>query len=154
MYKDDNKTFTKYESIDHYQNRASCRLRELEKNVKGLGGKGRLTDAKIEIDTLPNYFGLALRQNVEKLNDMTKSCLASMQHVAAYHDSCPRSKDSWCQHQVDKLNNTNLCKSKELPIDVRKAIIPIYNDLRKDEMLKKCLHGKTQNSNESLNVTI
>ena len=78
-----------------------------------------------------------------------------MYHVAAYHDSCPRSKDSWCQYQVDKLNNTNLYKSNgELPIDVRKAIIPIYNVLRKDEMLKKCLHGKTQNAYESLNGTI
>ena len=32
------------------------------KDVKGLGGKGRLTDAKT--DTLQNYFGIALRQNV------------------------------------------------------------------------------------------
>ena len=66
-----------------------------------------------------------------------------MYHVAAYHDSCPRSKDSWCQYQVDKLNNTNLYKSNgELPIDVRKAIIPIYNDLRKDEMLKNVFMGR------------
>ena len=46
----------------------SVRLRKLKKNVKGLGGKGRLTDAKI--NTLQNYFGIALRQNVEKLNDV------------------------------------------------------------------------------------
>ena len=56
---------------------------------------------------------------------------------------------------MDKLNNTNLCKSKgELPIDVRKAILPIYNDLSKEGMLKKCLQGKTQNANESFNGTI
>ena len=136
-----------------YQKRVGCRLRKLKKNVKGLGGKGRLTDAKI--DTLQNYFGIALRQNVGKLNDMRKPCLASMYHVAGYHDSCPSSKDSWCQYRVDKLNNTNLYKSKgELPIDVRKAILPIYNNLCKEEMLKKCLHGKTQNANESFNGTI
>ena len=56
---------------------------------------------------------------------------------------------------MDKLNKTNLCKSKgELPIDVRKAILPIYNDLCKEGMLKKCLQGKTQNANESFNSTI
>ena len=73
-----------------------CRLCKLKKNVKGLGGKGRLTDAKI--DTLQNNFGIALRQIVRKLNDMRKSCLTSMYHVAGYHDSSPRSKDSWCQY--------------------------------------------------------
>ena len=56
---------------------------------------------------------------------------------------------------MDNLNNTNLYKYKgELPIDVRKAILPIYKDLCKKEMLKKCLHGKTQNTNESFNGTI
>ena len=122
--------------------RVGGRLCKLQKNMKGLGGKGRLTDAKI--DTLQNYFGIALRQNVGKLNDMRKSCLASMYHVTGYHDSCPSSKDSWCQYRVDKLNNTSLYKSKgELPIDVRKAILPIYNNLCKEEMLKKYLHEKT-----------
>ena len=56
---------------------------------------------------------------------------------------------------MDKLNNTNLNKSKgELPTDIRKAILPIYNDLCKEEMLKECRHGKTQNANESFNGTI
>ena len=58
----------------------------------GLGGKGRVTDAKS--DTLQNYFGIAPRQNVGKLNDMRKSCLASMYHAAGYHDYRPSSKDS------------------------------------------------------------
>ena len=149
VYKDGNKTVTKYECIGHYQKTVGCRLRKLKKNVKGLGGKGRLADAKI--GTLQNYskIWIALRQNVGKLNDMRKSCLTSMYHVARYHDSCPRSKDSWCQYQVDKLNNTNLYKSKgELPIYLRKGI---YNDLFKEEILKKYLQGKTQNANESFN---
>ena len=130
-----------------------CRLRKLKQNVIGVGGKGRLTDAKS--DTLQNYFGIAPRQNVGKLNDMGKSCLVSMYHVAGYHDSRPSSKDSWCQYQVDKLSNTNLYKSKgKLPTDVRRAILPTYNDFCKEEMLKKCLDGKTQNANESLSATI
>ena len=95
VYKDGNKTVTKYECIGHYQKTVGCRLRKL-KNVKVLGGKGRLTDAKI--DALQDYFRIALPQNVGKLNGTRKSCLASMYHVAGYHDSCPRSKDSWCQY--------------------------------------------------------
>ena len=41
-----------------------------------------------------------------------------------------------------------------MPIDVRQAILPIYTDLCKPENLKKCLQGKTQNSNESFNGMI
>ena len=153
VYKNGHKTITKYEYISHYQKGVGCRLRKLKKNVKGLGGKGSLTDANV--DALQNYFGIALRQNDGKLNDMRKSSLASRYHVAGYHDSCPRSKDSWCQYQADKLNNTNLYKSKGgLPIDVRKAILSIYNNLCKEEMLNKCLHGKTQNTNEPFNGII
>ena len=39
-------------------------------------------------------------------------------------------------------------------MDVRKAILPINMDLCKPEMLSKCLHGKTQNSNECFNGMI
>ena len=36
----------------------------------------------------------------------------------------------------------------------RKAILPINMDLCKPEILSKCLHDKTQNSNESFNYMI
>ena len=39
-------------------------------------------------------------------------------------------------------------------MDVRKTILPIYQDLCKPEMLAKCMHGKTQNANESFNGMI
>ena len=56
-----------------------------KKDVKGLGGKGCLTDAKIE--TLQNYFGIALRQNVADIDKMISTCKASMFHVAGYYDN-------------------------------------------------------------------
>ena len=96
-----------------------------------------------------------MRQNVGNLDAMTKACKASMFHVADYHDSCPKRRDSWCQFQKDKLLNTSLYKSKGgLPVDVRTSIIHIYNDLCKSDNLEKCLHGKTQNANESFNGMI
>ena len=33
-------------------------------------------------------------------------------------------------------------------------LLPMYADLTKAELLKKCLHGHTQNPNESFNSTI
>ena len=143
----------KKECIGHYQKRVGTRLRKLKKNTKGLGGKKRLTDAKI--DTLQNYFGIALRQNIGNLDAMVKGCMASMYHVAGHHESCPKSSESWCQFQKDKFLGTKEYKSKgELPLDIRMAILPIYKDLCKKENLSKCLHGKTQNANESFNGMI
>ena len=66
-----------------------------------------------------------------------------------------KSADTWCQYQNDKQSNTNYYKPKpHLPIDVRLEILPIYQSLCKSEMLDKCLHGKTQNTNESFNGMI
>ena len=47
--------------IGHYQKRVGNRLKKLRKEKK-LGGKNRLTDAKIDI--LQNYFSIVLRQNI------------------------------------------------------------------------------------------
>jgi len=40
-----------------------------------------------------------------------------------------------------------------LPFSIIAELKPIYNDLSKDELLTKCLHGLTQNANESLKIT-
>ena len=86
---------------------------------------------------------------------MTNAIMASLFHVSDYHANCPKTSDSWCLYQRDKANGTNIYKPKgALPVDVRSAILPIYNDLTKPEMLIKCLHGKTQNANECFNGMI
>ena len=41
-----------------------------------------------------------------------------------------------------------------LPHWIHLLIKPIFEDLVKDELLVKCLHGKTQNANESINNII
>ena len=62
-----------------------------KKDVKGLGGKDPLTDAKI--DTLQNYFGIALHQNIGGFDKMISTCKASMIHAAGYHENFPKSKN-------------------------------------------------------------
>ena len=80
-------------------------MRKLKKVTKGLGGRGRLTDAVI--DKLQNYFRIALCQNCGDLDSMTIACKASMYHVAGYHDNCPKDPNTWCQYQFDKILNTS-----------------------------------------------
>ena len=124
-----------------------------KRNTTGLGGKGKLTNT--EIDTVQNCFGIALRSNVGNLAFMKSACMASMYHICGYHDNCPKPADTCCQYYKDKQDNTNYYKSKgDFPIHVRRAILLIYQSLCKSDIMEKCLHGKTQNANESFNGII
>ena len=137
------------------QKRVGSRLRTLKKNTKGIGGRGKLTDNMI--DKLQNYYGIALRANVGDLKAMKKAIYASYFHVASsakdnWHDHCPDGSTSWCQYKKDKAKGTQLYKpGKGLPLDIVYKLKPIFQDLSSDDLLSKCLHGKTQNANESFN---
>ena len=74
---------------------------------KGLSGKGRLTDGKIDI--LQNYYGLSVRGNLHDVKEMAKSIKASLYHVAStdtnpQHHLCPDGEDSWCGYKREKDN--------------------------------------------------
>jgi hypothetical protein len=149
----------KLECVGHYQKRIGTRLRNLKKKTKSLGGRGKLTDATI--DRLQSYFGIAIRANVGDLASMKAGTLASLYHVASNKENnlhfphCPVGADSWCKYNSDKANGTNTYKpGPGLPIDIVYKIKPIFAELSADDYLEKCLHGKTQNTNESFNGTI
>ena len=114
------------------------------------------------IDKLQNYFGIAIRQSKGKtINALKKAVAAVLFHSSeasnldTRHQMYPRSNESWRKFQADKINNTGLCKNKpRLPSVVKDAIKPVFMDLSDDNLLKKCLHGQTQNNNESMNGAI
>ena len=58
VYKEDNVTVVKKECVGHVQKRLQTALRKLKNKKKGMGGKGRLTDATI--DKLQNDYGIAI----------------------------------------------------------------------------------------------
>lgn len=69
----------KLECIGHVQKLAGSQLRTFKKDNKrvklsdgkGLSGRGRLTDGKE--DVLQNYYGLAVRENLDDVDKMAKS---------------------------------------------------------------------------------
>ena len=172
----------KYKFLGHYQKRVGNRLRKLRQRVKGLGGKSKVkevikttADGKITktkqtprgkiitdnvINILQNYFGIALRSGAKTVAELKNKLLASFFHIASseefnYHAYCPATSDSWCQYQRDQINGTNLYKhGKGFDPDVLKHVKPEYMKLTADSELAKCLHGQTQNANESLNSLI
>ena len=91
---------------------------------------------------------------------MKKAIHATLFHVASsnknnWHTHCPTGVSSWCRYQQDKVTGATTYKpGPGLPLKIIANLKPIYNDLSTDQLLNKCLHGKTQNQNESYNGTI
>lgn len=153
-----NNSVSKLECIGHIQKRVGTRLRKLKAKTKGLSGRGKLTDAFI--DRLQNYYGIAIRANVGNLRSMQQNAIAALFHCASsvkkpMHGQCPLGKDSWCYHQRAVAGGKPTKeKYPGLPNNVLNIIKPTYLELCTKELLEKCLHGKTQNANESFNGII
>ena len=100
-----------------------------------LSGKGRLTDASINL--MQNYFGMAIRQN-DKLYPMKKAVLAVLWHccegdAATHHQFCPRTNTSWCKWQRDKITGQCTYKNKlNLPVAIKDLLHQyLWNLVRK-----------------------
>ena len=65
-------------------------------------------------------------------------------------NDCSDESDSWCRFKQDKANQT----SNYMFLDIIKLIKPIFLRLGSNELLSKCLDGKTQNQNKSINGMI
>ena len=172
----------KKECIGHVQKRMGTRLRNLRKSMKGeilsdgkrVSGTGRLSDKNINL--LQNYYGMAIRQNTDNIYKMKMAIGATLYHCTnmkeegmtdleaeeKQHQFCPKSEDSWCKWQADKITGLKTYKSKvSLPKCIKDILYSndqgkktIFRDLSDNTLLTKCLHNFTQNQNESLNNVI
>lgn len=157
----------KLECVGHIQKRMGTRLRKLKQSLgknklddgKTLGGRGRLTHAAI--NEIQNYYGLAIRRNVHSLESMKAAVWAEYFHLSSSNDSpmhelCPKGTDSWCKYQRAKSNNESYDHDNHTHYSsvVMTKIKPIFKDLANPDLLRKCLHGGTQNASESLNSVI
>jgi len=149
----------KGECIGHVQKRVGTNLRKIRKELpkerkRKIFGRGKLTDAAINY--IQNCYGLAIRQNTNSLYQMKKNVSAILYHCSDIkpdderHKWCNRSPDSWCSYWNQKKKST--C-SFNLPESIKDEpeIKGLFERLRDEKLLKKCLHGKTQNVNESFN---
>ncbi|GFX43643.1 uncharacterized protein TNCV_510921 [Trichonephila clavipes] len=74
-------TVSKYECIGHIQKRVGTKLKKLKSKRKILGGRGKLTVAFI--DKLQNYYGIAIRDNVNNLQGMQSAVIAEFFHCCS-----------------------------------------------------------------------
>jgi hypothetical protein len=156
----------KKECVGHVQKRMGTALRKLKKasgkkklsDGKTIGGKGRLTDAKI--DKLQQFYGMAIRRNKGNLDRMKTDIKATLFHMCSNegklrHHLCPQGSESWCGWQRDQANKTSLYKHKQnLPTAILEVVYPTYEKLSNESLLSRCLEGFTQNACESFNSLI
>ncbi|GBN04481.1 hypothetical protein AVEN_129694-1 [Araneus ventricosus] len=143
------------------------RLRKLKKDMKRkkladgktIGGRGRLTDELIK--KLTTYYGNAIRKNKNNLFSMRKDIWAIWMHFVStdadpQHHFCPTGENSWCKYNQAKFKNSleKFKHKSSVPRAVMDMIKPIFKALSNPTLLKRCLGGKTQNTNESLNSLI
>ena len=72
------------------------------------------------------------------------------------HTFCPTGNESWCgfNKAVASGDSKSFVHKNTIPLSVMDAIKPIFNDLSHPKLLSRCLGGKTQNNNESINSLI
>ncbi|GFW46830.1 uncharacterized protein TNCV_2981861 [Trichonephila clavipes] len=164
----DDHLIQKIECVGHVQKRMGTRLRKLKlvyskkklSDGKTIGGKGRLTDSLI--DKLAHYYGNAIRCNSTNVKEMRKAIWAVWGHSCSTNDEpmhwfSPTNPNTWCKYIYNAAINNNLQNYKHktsVAKAVRDVIKPVFADLSHPALLKKCLGGKTQNPNESLNSLI
>lgn len=142
----------KKECIGHVQKRIGTRLRNLKKEIKNLGGRGKLTGNLI--DELFIYYGLAIRRNCHSVEAMRNDIWVTLYHKIStnenpQHEKCPVGPDSWCTWQQAAANILSIYSHKPpTSMEVFDAVQKIYNDLTTDDLLSRCLGGFTQNLNE------
>ncbi|GFU12684.1 uncharacterized protein TNCV_2585381 [Trichonephila clavipes] len=121
---------TKLECIGNIQKRVGTRLRKLKSRNKGLGGRGKSA-------IIAAFFHCCSSKHQPK------------------HGQCPVGDESWSKFQRAKASNIVFQdKSLGLPQNIVNTIKPVSMDLCDRNLLKKFLHGKTQNPNESFKAIL
>ena len=164
----------KAECVGHVQKRVGTRLRKFKSDCKDLMPSSYYENKKEKvkkmtfylthkfINRLQNYYGIAIRSSCKtSVPEMRKAVGAVLFHCSeavdsnSRHQFCPKKATSWCKYQVDQINGTNdYTEKRGLPIPLRKKLEAIFRELSSPELLKKCMHGQTQNNNESINQVI
>ncbi|CAN7994762.1 unnamed protein product, partial [Ixodes pacificus] len=161
------KVIEKHECVGHVQKRMGTRLRNIKKNEKRkkladglpLSGKGRLTEK--DIDSIQVYYGKAIWGNTDSLENMRRAVWAIYFHKLSTdtkpnNGQCPKGSSSWCGYNRCTVegNLETYSHKNYIPEAVMEVIKPVFKALSDPGLLTKCLHGRTQNTNESLNQLI
>ena len=154
----------KLECINHAHKRMGTALRKLAKEQR-LGGRGvgRLTENKC--DSLQNFYRGAILDNLDNVDNMRKAIWAGLYHSMStdeepHHRQCPTGPESRCFFQKALALGEEPPSHKDHPsstyvsVPVAHKMIAVYRRMSEESLLKRMMHGGTQNTNECLNAMI
>ncbi|GFU86936.1 uncharacterized protein TNCV_3442061 [Trichonephila clavipes] len=87
---------------------------------------------------------------------MQRAVIAAFYHCCSgksnpMHGQCPLGSESWCAYQrAQSAGKVFYDKTAGIPKSIFNKIKPTYLQLCDQNLLRICLHGKTQNANEAL----
>ena len=133
------KTINKLECIGHIQKRVGTNLIRLTHKNKFMKGKGegRLTKKVI---------AAVLCHCVRKVDEN------GVEDKADRHKYWPKTADTWCKYQKGIMEGTEF-KGDRINI-AGEVYEKIRLRLSENDLLEKCLHGRTQNVNEAFNALV
>ena len=154
----------KEDCINHVSKRMGKALRDLiavsKSQKESISGKGKLTQEKVV--KIQNYYGRAIKDNSDNIPVLKNRIFAILFHLSSSdthpkHVHCPPGEASWCfwQRAVARAETPDSHADHEtLPSDVGKKLVPIFQRLSEEHLLKRCARSATQNANESLHHLI
>ena len=158
---------TKEEWINHISKRLGTGLRNkiVEWRNKGItyGGQKESSSKEETIIKLTNFYRKAIKDNVPDIDKMKSAIYASLYHSSSTdklprHSKCPPGLFSWCFYQRAIANNEKPRSHKYMKTkvseDILVKVLPVYQRLASNELLRRCVSGKTQNANESVHSLI
>ena len=155
---------SKEDCVNHVSKRMGTAIRNLISSAKAQGqsitGRGKLTASKAA--KIQNYYGRAIKDYAADQELLKKRIFAILFHMSSTdenpkHHHCPPGTHSWCfwQRAVAKSEDPGGHNEHEtLPLDIGRKLVPVFQRLTDDGLLKRCCRGKTQNPNESLHNII
>ena len=90
-------------------------VKEYKRVATPLSGKGKLTEKVI--NSLQNFYEIAIRQNSSNLYEMKKAVCAILFHCRdmkekeVHYQFCPKGESSWCNYQGDKITGDKKYKA-------------------------------------------
>ena len=161
-------TVNKLECIGHIQKRVGSNLIKLTQQNSSIKGRGDGRLTKKVINTLQNYYGMAIRSaRSTNIMQMKMSIAAVLCHcvrkvdehgvedLVDRHKYCTKDADTWCKYQKSLIDGTVFQGDRiNIAEDVYDLVRPVWLRLSENALLEKCLHGRTQNVNEAFNALV
>jgi hypothetical protein len=147
----------KEDCVNHVAKRMWHAIDKIRSEKRLTGKKGITLDQR---DLLAKYYAKALKNNAPEIKDMKRAVYASVFHMVStdvdpHHSHCPDGDKSWCFFKrAAALNETPREHTPTLTKEVAEHLLPAYERLTKEDLLKRCSRMKTQNSNECFNAQI